>query len=87
METNVPANVPKGWSVVDGHHLKREFRFADFAQAMAFVNQVGAVAEARQHHPDICFGWGHAEITTYTHTSGGITGKDIALAEEINRLA
>ncbi|HXR98832.1 MAG TPA: 4a-hydroxytetrahydrobiopterin dehydratase [Terriglobales bacterium] len=86
METKVPGNVPDGWSVVDGHHLRREFSFPDFAAALAFVNQVGAIAEAKQHHPDICLGWGRAEITTYTHTSNGITGKDVALATEINRL-
>src|SRR5437764_12958475 len=43
----------RGWRVVNGHHLEKEFRFPDFAQALAFTNRVGAAAEEQQHHPDI----------------------------------
>ncbi len=73
-----------GWDVVDGHHLRKVFRFPDFAQALAFVNLVGAVAEEQEHHPDILLGWGKVEITTFTHSEGGITDKDLALATSID---
>src|SRR5579872_3114059 len=42
-----------GWNVVDEHHLEKEFRFKDFAEALAFTNRVGAVAEEQGHHPDL----------------------------------
>ena len=45
-------SVPEGWSEVDGA-LQREFRFADFAEAIAFVNRVAELAETENHHPDI----------------------------------
>ena len=72
-----------GWSTDDGR-LKREFKFENFAAALAFVNQVGALAEAADHHPDITFGWGYANIELMTHDRGGITDVDIALAEKLN---
>jgi len=84
--TNPNPVAPASWSVVDGHSLRREFKFPDFAAALAFVNRVGETAERQQHHPDIELGWGRAVITTYTHTANGLTPKDYALAEAINGL-
>lgn len=55
------------WKVVDGHHLKRRFTFKNFAEALLFVNKVGVLAESEGHHPDISFGWGYVEISTFTH--------------------
>ena len=75
-----------GWQVIDDHHLQRLFRFPDFASALAFVNRVGAVAEQEQHHPDISLGWGRAEITTYTHSIGGLSENDFILAAKIDRV-
>lgn len=66
--------------------LKRRFEFGNFADALAFVGRVGAEAETLDHHPDITFGWGYAEIATTTHDRGGITDMDIALAESVNRV-
>ncbi len=74
------------WEVIDGHHLRRIFRFPDFAQALAFVNLVGALAEGQNHHPDILLGWGKVEVTTFTHSEGGITDKDLVLAAAIDGL-
>ena len=51
------------WEVIDGHHLKKGFRFANFREALVFVNRVGELAEEQGHHPDVCLGWGWAEIT------------------------
>ena len=74
------------WQVVKGHHLLRKFEFADFRQALAFVNRVGEVAEQQGHHPDILFTWGKAEVTTYTHKIDGLTESDFILAAKIDKL-
>ncbi|HEV7681981.1 MAG TPA: 4a-hydroxytetrahydrobiopterin dehydratase [Pyrinomonadaceae bacterium] len=75
-----------GWEVVAEHHLRKEYKFEDFKAAQAFVNRVGAVAEEQWHHPDICFGWGRAEITIWTHKIDGLTESDFILAAKIDRL-
>jgi 4a-hydroxytetrahydrobiopterin dehydratase len=74
-----------GWQTND-NKLTRKFSFANFAEALAFVNRVGEIAEAADHHPDITFGWGYAEISTTTHDRGGVTDVDIALASKIDEL-
>jgi 4a-hydroxytetrahydrobiopterin dehydratase len=75
-----------GWNVVGGHHLEREFRFPDFAEALAFTNRVGAVAEAEGHHPDIYLAWGKVRITIWTHKIDGLTRSDFVLAAKIDAL-
>ena len=75
---------PEGWEVVEGHHLRRVFKFPDFKQALNFVNRVGEIAEKQGHHPDILLSWGKVEITTYTHTTNGLTEKDYILAAKID---
>jgi 4a-hydroxytetrahydrobiopterin dehydratase len=77
--------VPK-WKVVDNHHITRNFEVPDFAQALAFVNKVGAIAEEQGHHPDIFLTWGKADITTWTHKINGLTESDFILAAKIDRL-
>src|SRR5438067_779926 len=62
-----------GWRIVDEHHLEKEYRFPDFAQALAFTNEVGAIAEEEQHHPDIYVAWGKVRITIWTHAVDGLT--------------
>ena len=64
------------WKIVDGHHIVRSFAFPDFAQALAFVNKVGAIAEEQGHHPDIFLTWGKADVTTWTHKINGLTESD-----------
>ena len=66
--------------------LKKRFAFPNFAESLAFINHVGALAEAADHHPDITFGWGYAELALTTHDRGGITDVDIALAKQISRI-
>ena len=73
------------WKVVDGHHLHRRYRFPDFAQALAFVNRVGAVAEEEGHHPDIALGWGRVELTIWTHVIDGLSEADFVLAAKADR--
>ena len=75
-----------GWEVVNQHHLRKEYKFADYQAAQAFVDRVGTLAEQQWHHPDICFGWGRAEITIWTHKIDGLTESDFILAAKIDRL-
>lgn len=72
----------EGWAAAD-KQLKKRFSFNNFAGSLDFVNRVGALAEAADHHPDITFGWGYAEIALTTHDRGGITDVDVALARKI----
>lgn len=75
-----------GWRVVDEHHLKRDYKFTNFKDALDFVNRVGAVAEAEGHHPDIRLGWGYVEISVYTHAIDGLSESDFILAAKIDGL-
>jgi len=75
-----------GWEVVNEHHLKKRYKFGDFGESLAFVNRVGELAEQQGHHPDICFGWGQAEITIWTHKIDGLTESDFILAAKIDQL-
>lgn len=68
------------WDVVEDHHLVKEYRFPDFATALAFVNRVGAVAETEGHHPDIELTWGRVAIKIWTHAIDGLTESDFVLA-------
>lgn len=74
-----------GWTVNE-KVLKKRWKFENFASALRFVNKVGALAEAADHHPDITFGWGYAELALMTHDRGGITDVDIALAKHIDAI-
>ena len=72
----------------EGDEIVREWRFGDFAAAMVFVNRVAEVAEAANHHPDILLhGWNRVRLSLTTHSQGGLTDADFALAAEIDRLA
>lgn len=73
------------WKVVNNRLMKR-YKFPDFAESLTFVNKIGEIAETHDHHPDIAFGWGYAEIYLSTHDLGGITIRDIAVAKEIDAL-
>lgn len=75
-----------GWKQA-GQSIEREFEFKDFAQALEFVNKVGAVAQQQDHHPDMLLhSWNKVKITASTHSAKGITENDIGLAREVNSL-
>ncbi len=71
---------------LDNDFLFKRFEFANFAESLAFVNRVGEIAEAADHHPDITFGWGYAELRTTTHDRDGVTDVDFALVKKIDSL-
>jgi 4a-hydroxytetrahydrobiopterin dehydratase len=68
----------------DGDAIRREVELRDFAAAMAFVNRVASLAEAAEHHPDIDIRWNRVALTLSTHSQGGITSRDLALARRID---
>ncbi len=74
-----------GWHA-ENNILARRFEFKSFSEALEFVNLVGTIAERHDHHPDIAFGWGYAEINLTTHDRSGITAFDFAVAKEINEI-
>jgi 4a-hydroxytetrahydrobiopterin dehydratase len=80
------ANYPEGWNEVRGA-LQRGFRFADFREAIGFVNRLADVAEAANHHPDIHVSWNTVTVRWSTHTKRAITERDIELATHTNGLA
>jgi 4a-hydroxytetrahydrobiopterin dehydratase len=75
-----------GWEVIEEHHLKKVYGFKNFRETLDFVVRVGELAEEQGHHPDICFGWGKAEVTIWTHKINGLTESDFVLAAKIDRL-
>ncbi len=75
----------RGWNLNQKGHLERLYTFKDFAQALVFVNKVGAVAEAEGHHPDLYLAWGKCGIEIWTHKINGLTESDFYLAAKADR--
>lgn len=75
----------KGWER-HGDMLVRSWQFPSFRRALEFVNQVAALAEKHDHHPDILLSYRQVQLQLSTHSDGGITERDFAFATEINAL-
>jgi 4a-hydroxytetrahydrobiopterin dehydratase len=71
-----------GWSRADGAAIARQYKFPDFASALAFVVKVGCDAQKADHHPDVEMGWGRARVLWTTHDAGGVTQRDLDAAAE-----
>ena len=76
-----------GWKIEREHHLEKAFRFPNFATALGYVNRVGELAEAQNHHPDIALAWGKVRITIWTHKIDGLTESDFVFAAKCDQLA
>jgi 4a-hydroxytetrahydrobiopterin dehydratase len=74
------------WEEIDDA-LQRTFSFADFREALAFVNRIGELAESENHHPDITINYNKVTLRWWTHTAGGITDRDRELAAKSAELA
>lgn len=74
-----------GWQR-NGKNLTKRFKFANFIEALKFINRAGKIAQAADHHPDVKFGWGYAEFFITTHDAGGLTDKDFDLAKAIDEI-
>lgn len=80
-------NIPEGWKLAEnGKSIARHWKFDNFIEAQKFVNRLGQMAEEANHHPDIAFGWGYADVTFTTHDSDSLSKNDIAMAEKTNAL-
>lgn len=73
------------WTLVDDS-LRRTFSFKDFRAALGWVVQVGCLAEAADHHPDLDIRWNRVTVVLSTHSAGGINQKDLVLASQINHI-
>jgi 4a-hydroxytetrahydrobiopterin dehydratase len=81
------SDIPYGWSLEEGGKaLNRSFRFKDFSEAFAFLTRVAMHAEKVNHHPEFTNVWNRVDFRLTTHDSGGVTERDVKLAEAINRL-
>ncbi len=74
------------WDEVAGQ-IQRTYKFDNFRTAMRFVNQVADRAEQAQHHPDVMIRYNKVTLALTTHDSGGITGKDFAMAKRADEAA
>ena len=75
-----------GWER-HGDAIEREYRTADFAGSVDFLNRVAPVAEEMNHHPDVSISWNRVTVSLSTHSQGGLTESDFGLAEWIDALA
>lgn len=75
-----------GWTR-DGDAIRKQFTFAGFPEAVAFVNRLVPEAQAADHHPDILINYTRVTLTYSTHSDGGLTAKDFAGAAAADRLA
>ena len=72
------------WTIVENHHLEKEFTFQDFAQALDFVNRIGMVAESQNHHPDLYLAWGKVGVKLWTHKINGLSESDFIFAAKVD---
>lgn len=75
-----------GWTVIDEHHLEKEYVFKNFKEALAFTNKIGAIAEEEGHHPDIFLSYGKVKVEIWTHKINGLTESDFILAAKCDAL-
>jgi len=76
-----------GWHVAEEHHLEKTYTLKNFAEALALVNRIGAIAEEQNHHPDIFLAWGRVGVKIWTHTINGLTESDFVFAAKCDRAA
>lgn len=75
----------KSWTLSgDARWISKDLTFKDFKEALAFVDKVGAIAEAEGHHPDIQLSWGKVSIELTTHAIKGLSENDFIVAAKID---
>lgn len=83
------SQLQKDWSVVEREGIKRlekSFEFGNFAEALAFTNKVGELAEEEGHHPDILTEWGKVTVSWWTHKIKGLHKNDFIMAAKTDKL-
>jgi 4a-hydroxytetrahydrobiopterin dehydratase len=72
----------EGWQLIEEKKLCKLFKFKDFKEALAFVNDIGKTAEEENHHPDLELAYGKVKVTLWTHKIGGLSESDFILADK-----
>ena len=79
-----------GWDILKNEkkifYLYKKYEFKNFLESQIFINKVSEIAENEEHHPDISFGWGYAEIKITTHAIQGLSENDFILAAKIDQI-
>jgi len=83
--TDMLRELDKGWTLNAAGHLERTYSFANFAEAIAFANRVGEIAEEQNHHPDLHVAWGKCTVEIWTHKIQGLTESDFYFAAKADR--
>ncbi|WP_338740014.1 4a-hydroxytetrahydrobiopterin dehydratase [Haloplanus salilacus] len=74
------------WEVVDDHHLRADYEFEDFRDALEFTYEIGELAEEEWHHPDIALAWGEVQVEMWTHKIDGLHKTDFVMAARMDRI-
>ena len=80
------AQAPQWQLLEEAHRIERSFRFSNFREALTFVQEIGELAEAESHHPNISFGWGNATVSLQTKKIKGLHQNDFIMATKIDRI-
>lgn len=81
-------DVPEGWNLEEGGKaLVRTFKFKDFGEAFGFLTRVALHAEKVDHHPEFTNVWNRVDLRLTSHDAGGLTDRDVRLAEAINAVS
>jgi 4a-hydroxytetrahydrobiopterin dehydratase len=80
------AQAPDWQLAEEAHRIERSFRFRNFREALTFVQEIGELAEAEGHHPNIGFGWGNATVSLQTKKIKGLHENDFIMATKIDRI-
>jgi 4a-hydroxytetrahydrobiopterin dehydratase len=82
-DSKIEAQLPEAWDR-DGDEIVRTYEFDSYLPGVGFASGIGGIAEDAWHHPEITITWGEVEVRLTTHDAGGITEKDIDLAERFD---
>jgi len=74
------------WENINDEYLTREFKFENFAEALVFLNSAGEICEQQDHHAEFVLSWGLVVVKTWSHDVGGITDRDLKLADSIDQV-
>ncbi len=85
-DDEIESKLPDGWAR-DGDHITRTYEFDSYLEGVGFAGGAGGLAEEAFHHPTLTIEWCEVTVELTSHEEGGITGKDIDLAERLNELA
>jgi len=84
-DDDIDKQLPEGWTR-DGDEIVRTYEFDSYLDGIGFAAGAGGVAEEVWHHPEMTITWGEVEIRLTTHDAGGLTEKDMNLAERFNEI-